>query len=142
MEKIKLIKLPHFTDERGELVPLELNEHIDWEAKRVYYAFNNEEKRGGHAHRIEKEIFICAQGEFTARLHDGNEWHEFNLKGPNEAVYIDNMIWHEFTDFSENGILLAVSSTNYDSTDYIRDFDKFIKLSSSANADSHSNIRI
>lgn len=127
MDKIKLIKLPHFTDERGELVPIELKEHIDWNAKRVYYAFNNQETRGGHAHRTEKEFFICARGEMTARVHDGKEWQVYKLKGPNQGIYVDNMIWHEFTDFSEDGILLAVSSTNYDPNDYVRDFDQFLK---------------
>lgn len=139
MKKIELVQLKHFNDERGELIPIELKEHIDWEAKRVYYAFNNKETRGGHAHKIEKELFICAQGEFTARVHDGEKWHEHKLKGPNQGIYIENMIWHEFTDFSEDGILLAVSSTNYDATDYIRDFDKFIKLSESSKVDSRTN---
>lgn len=127
MENIQLIKLPHFKDERGELVPIELKDHIDWEAKRVYYVFNNKETRGGHAHRTEKELFICVRGEFTARVHDGKEWQEHKLKGPDQAIYTDNMIWHEFTDFSENGILLAVSSTNYDPSDYVHDFDQFLK---------------
>jgi len=127
MDKIQLIKLPHFKDERGELVPIELKEHLNWEAKRVYYAFNNKETRGGHAHRTEKELFICARGSFTAKVHDGKEWHEYKLEGPEDAIYVDNWIWHEFTDFSEDGILLAVSSTNYDPEDYVRDFDQFLK---------------
>jgi len=126
MEKIKVIKLQHFTDERGELVPIELKDYLDWEAKRVYYVFNNKETRGGHAHKTEKELFICARGEFTARVHDGNKWQIFKLEGPDHGIYVDNMIWHEFTDFSEDAILLAVSSTNYDPTDYVRDFDQFI----------------
>jgi dTDP-4-dehydrorhamnose 3,5-epimerase-like enzyme len=127
MEKIKLIKLPHFKDERGELVPIELKDNIDWEAKRVYYAFNNKQTRGGHAHKTEKELFICARGEITARVHDGKEWQVYKLKGPDDAIYVHNWIWHEFTDFSEDGILLAVSSTNYDPNDYVRDFDQFLK---------------
>ncbi len=130
MNKIQTYNLPLFTDERGQLVPIELKDYIDWEPKRVYYAFNNKETRGGHAHRTEKELFICPRGEITARVHDGKDWQEHKLKGPDNAIYVDNMIWHEFTDFSEDAILLAVSSTNYDPSDYVRDFDKFLKLSS------------
>lgn len=127
MDKIKLIKLPHFKDERGELVPIELKEFLDWEPKRVYYAFNNKNTRGGHAHRTEKELFVCLKGEITARVHDGKKWHEEKLKGPTEGIYVDNMIWHEFTDFESDAILLAVSSTSYDPKDYVRDFNQFLK---------------
>jgi dTDP-4-dehydrorhamnose 3,5-epimerase-like enzyme len=127
MQKIKLHKLPLFTDERGQLVPVELKEYIDWEPKRIYYAFNNKQKRGGHAHRIEKELFICAKGFIVAKVHDGEKWQEHKLEGPGDAIYVDNYIWHEFTDFSEDAILLAVSSTNYNPDDYIRDLDHFLK---------------
>lgn len=126
MKSFEFIKLQEFNDEKGTLVPLELKEYINWEPKRVYYAIDNKSDRGGHAHRIEKELFICPRGEITARLHDGLKWHEKRLKSPLDAVRVDNMIWHEFTDFTDDAILLAVSSTNYDKKDYIRDFDKFL----------------
>ncbi len=132
MKKIKLHKLPLFTDEKGQLVPVELKEYIHWEPKRIYYAFNNKKNRGGHAHKLEKELFICVKGLITAKVHDGEKWYEYKLEAPGDAIYVDNMIWHEFTDFSEDAILLAVSSTNYNPEDYIRDFDQFLKLSSSA----------
>lgn len=126
MTPFKFYTLQLFEDERGSLVPLELKDFIDWTPKRVYYSYGNSETRGGHCHRTEKELFICQKGSFKARIHDGSIWHEKTLQ-PREAVRVDNMIWHEFTDFSKDGILLAVSSTNYDPDDYIRDFDQFLK---------------
>jgi dTDP-4-dehydrorhamnose 3,5-epimerase-like enzyme len=126
MKSFEFFTLPVFTDDRGSLVPLELKEYISWEPKRVYYAVNMKEGRGGHSHRIENELFICLQGSMTVRLHNGSEWIEREIKSPMEAVRVDNMIWHEFMNFSENAILLAVSSTNYNGDDYIRDFDQFL----------------
>lgn len=126
MNSYEFFTLPVFTDDRGSLVPLEIKEYVSWEPKRVYYAIDNEDGRGGHSHRTEQELFICLQGSMTVKLHDGNEWIERDMTSPKEALRVDNMVWHEFTNFSEDAILLAVSSTNYDSDDYIRDFDQFL----------------
>jgi len=126
MKPFEFFTLPIFTDDRGSLVPLELKEYISWNPKRVYYATNIKGSRGGHSHRIEQELFICLQGKMTARLHDGKNWTEKEMQSPHEAVRVDNNVWHEFTNFSQDAILLAVSSTNYDSDDYVRDFDQFL----------------
>lgn len=127
MNSYEFFTLPVFTDDRGSLIPLELKEYISWEPKRVYYAIDMKDGRGGHTHRTEQELFICLQGSMTVKLHDGNKWIEKEMKAPLEAVRVDNWVWHEFTNFSDDAILLAVSSTNYDSEDYIRDFDQFLK---------------
>ena len=126
MNSYEFFTLPVFTDDRGSLVPLELKEYISWEPKRVYYAIDMKDGRGGHCHKTEQELFICLQGSMTVKLHYGNEWIEREMRAPKEAVRVDNWVWHEFTNFSEDAILLAVSSTNYDSDDYIRDFDQFL----------------
>jgi dTDP-4-dehydrorhamnose 3,5-epimerase-like enzyme len=128
--KFEFHTLPVFQDDRGSLVPIELKEYINWTPKRVYYLWGNTDTRGGHAHRIENELFVCQKGSVTARLHDGRQWHEKRLDSPKDAVRVDNMIWHEFTDFSEDALLLAVTSTNYDTDDYIRDFDQFLNETS------------
>lgn len=130
MHSFEFFTLPVFTDDRGSLVPIELKSHIPWEPKRVYYALNMKDGRGGHCHRTECELFVCLQGKMTVKLHDGKQWIEREINAPMEAVRVDNMIWHEFTNFSDDAILLAVSSTNYDSDDYVRDFDQFLKETS------------
>jgi dTDP-4-dehydrorhamnose 3,5-epimerase-like enzyme len=126
IKNFKFFTLPEFDDEKGSLVPVELSDYISWEPKRIYFAFDNENTRGGHAHRLENEFFICQKGKITVKLHDGKEWYIEHLNGPRTAVRVDNMVWHEFTDFTDDAILLAVSSTNYDKDDYIRDFDQFL----------------
>jgi hypothetical protein len=37
------------------------------------------------------------------------------------------MIWREMFDFSENCVLIVLASDYYDESDYIRDYDKFLK---------------
>jgi hypothetical protein len=37
------------------------------------------------------------------------------------------MIWREMFDFSENCVLIVLASDYYDESDYIRDYDEFLK---------------
>lgn len=118
------------TDSRGSLTPLELKEYIDFDVRRIYTVHHNpsEQIRGGHAHIKEEELFILTAGACVAKLHDGQQWIEIPMQANREALYVGNMIWHQFEQFSVDGVLLALSSTNYnpDRSDYIEDLDTFL----------------
>lgn len=127
MSKFKKIQLKTFEDERGKLTPIELPDYIDWPVKRVYYVTDVKEARGGHAVRGEKKMYIMMQGSCKARLHDGDEWHEFEMNGPSEALLMQEMCFREFTDFSQGSVLAIISNMSYDPEAYIYDLDEFIK---------------
>ncbi len=125
-DKFKLIKIPRHTDPRGNLSAIELHEYIDWVPKRVYYVTNVTQDRGGHAVRGEKKIYVCVQGTMTARIHNGKEWHEFQLSGPDDAILMNEMCWREFKNFSPGAVLMAISNMNYEKDKYIYDFEEFL----------------
>lgn len=125
---MKKIKIPTFADERGNLSVLELKDFIDWEPKRIYYVTGAVKDRGGHAVKGEKKIYICAQGTITARLHDGKEWTEIKLTGPDDGILVEDLVYRVFKDFSEGAVLVAVSNMNYEKDKYIYDFDEFVKV--------------
>lgn len=127
-EKIKRIQLPTHEDERGKLTVLELKDFITWEPKRIYYVTDVKKDRGGHAVKGEKKIYVCMQGSCTARIHDGEQWHEFELKGPGDALQMEGMCWREFGEFTEGTVLMAVSSVNYEPDQYIYDLEEFLRL--------------
>lgn len=127
MEIVKQIKIPTFSDDRGDLSAIEMKDFADWAVKRIYYVTNTKLKRGGHAVIGEKKLYVCLQGEITGRLHDGEKWHEFHLKGPTDAISMDGLCWREFDDFSAGSVLLAVSNMNYEKDKYIMDFDQFME---------------
>lgn len=131
MSSVKSIKIPTFTDERGSLSAAELKDYIDWKPERIYYVTDVKQKRGGHAVIGEKKIYICVQGEITARIHDGERWEEYKLKGPDDALIMDEMNYREFDDFSQGAVLLSISNMNYDKSKYIYDFDEFISYKNS-----------
>lgn len=124
----KLYELRTFTDERGSLTPMELKDYFDFDVKRTYTVHSNKTKRGGHCHLHEEEFFYMASGSCTARLHDGKDWVEVKMKPNETGMYVGTFVWHEFDNFSDDGVLVALSSTNYnpERTDYIEDFNEFL----------------
>ncbi len=124
-----MFELKTFTDERGSLTPIELKDYFSFDVKRTYTVHNNSTKRGGHCHLCEEEFFYLASGTCTARLHDGNDWIEIEMDANTDAIYVGTYVWHEFDNFSEDGVLVALSSTNYnpERNDYIEDFNEFLK---------------
>ncbi|MFZ5391557.1 MAG: sugar 3,4-ketoisomerase [Patescibacteria group bacterium] len=129
MAAFKKFILPIHTDDRFSLIPLELKDQIDFEVKRVYALLAAKQPTGSHCHKTEKECFICFKGQVTAVIDsDGQGLKEIILKQA-EAIYVGNYVWHHFKDFSDDCLLVALSSTNYDTTrqDYINDYGEFIK---------------
>lgn len=126
----KLVDLQSFTDVRGSLTPLELKDFIDFAVKRMYVVHDNKTDRGGHAHIVEEELFVLVSGSCTANIHDGSDWKEIKLEANKQALYVGQMVWHGFSNFSPDGVLVALSSTNYNPnrSDYVEDFDQFLKL--------------
>jgi len=86
-------------------------------------------RRGYHAHRDLQQVAICISGSCKFLLDDGRERVEnVILDSPNKGLFIDKMIWREMYDFSDDCILLVLASEYYDESDYIRDYEEFLKL--------------
>lgn len=114
-------------DERGNLVAIEESE-IPFQVKRVYYMFDtrSDVRRGFHAHRSLKQLLICIHGSCKIHLDDGISQEEIVLDVPYEGIYLDNVIWREMYDFSEDAVLMVLASEPYDERDYIRNYADFL----------------
>jgi dTDP-4-dehydrorhamnose 3,5-epimerase-like enzyme len=129
---MKLGRLINFEvkgDERGNLIALEGNKNIPFEIKRVYYIYGTEKgvRRGFHAHKNLKQIAVCVSGSCKFLLDDGEKKEVVLLDSPDKGLFINKMIWREMFDFSENCVLIVLASDYYDESDYIRDYDEFLK---------------
>lgn len=124
----KSFDLKTFTDPRGSLTPMELRDYFEFDVKRAYTVHGNKEMRGGHAHIVEEEFFFMTSGSCIAEIHDGENWIEIELKANERGLYTGLMVWHQFKDFSEDGVMVALSSTNYnpDRSGYIESFEEFL----------------
>jgi len=128
---LKQIKFNTFSDDRGSLTPIEFKDYVDWEVKRAYYLTDITKPRAWHSVKGEKKFYVCVKGWLKCRLHDGVKWHDFNLNGPNEAILMEGDYFRDFYEFSEDCVLLALSSVNYNADDYIFDLDEFISYKNS-----------
>ncbi|MDP2636857.1 MULTISPECIES: FdtA/QdtA family cupin domain-containing protein [unclassified Pseudoalteromonas] len=129
MSLIKLINLPPLGDERGSLVSLESNKSIPFDVKRVYYIFGTKPgvSRGFHAHKKLKQVAVCVTGKCRMTLDNGTQREDEWLDSATKGILIEDMIWREMHDFSEDCVLLVLASEHYDESDYIRSYDEFLK---------------
>lgn len=129
MEIVKF-KFPPHGDDRGQLVAIETGVDIPFEVKRVYYIYDtlSDVHRGCHAHRDLQQILICVHGKCKILLDNGYERESVLLDNPNEGLYITKDMWREMYDFSEETVLLVLASRHYDESDYIRNYDDFIRM--------------
>jgi len=123
------ITLRTFSDESGSLTPVELKDFVAWPVKRVYYLTDVRGSRGGHCVKGERKIYICQKGTVKCRFHDGlsSDWVQFELRGPSDGIVMDGDYYRDFYDFSEDAVLMAISSVNYNPEDYIYDLNEFIE---------------
>lgn len=128
MQIVKYVFQPH-GDERGQLVALEEMKDIPFKIKRVYYMYGTAEgvRRGYHAHKSLEQILVCIHGSCKILLDNGVEKKVVPLEKPYEGVYVANNMWREMYDFSPDAVLLVLASELYDESDYIRNYDEFLK---------------
>lgn len=129
MKLAKILTFPIIGDSRGSLIALETFENIPFDVKRVYYIFDTLSgvSRGFHAHQNLKQVLICVKGSCRILLDDGNLKDNITLDSPQTGLLIESLVWREMHDFSEDCVLLVLASEYYDETDYIRDYDNFLR---------------
>lgn len=130
MSLLQFVNFPTLGDERGSLVALEANKTVPFDIKRVYYIFGTQAlvSRGFHAHKNLKQVAVCITGKCRMVIDDGKERVDTWLDSPTKGLLINDLVWREMHDFSDDCVLLVLASEHYDETDYIRDYQKFIKL--------------
>lgn len=127
---VRIIKLPKFLDERGNLSFVEENNHIPFEIKRTYWIYDvpGGENRGGHAFRENQEFIVALSGAFDVVVDDGQEKKSFCLSRSYYGLYIPKGLWRTMENFSTNAVALEFGSVCYSAEDYVRDYDEFLKL--------------
>lgn len=128
-DQCPIINFNDLGDERGRLVVIEGNQAIPFEIKRVFYIYESDSTvvRGQHANRESEFVLINVAGTSKVRITDGSEEFIVELNKPMMGVYIPKMIWKDMYDFSSDSVLLVLASTHYDSSEYIRDYKKYLE---------------
>ncbi len=125
---VKLVQGAMRGDIRGELTALEFDHDLPFVPKRSFLVFNvpSTKVRGEHAHRVCHQVLYCLAGSVHALADDGSTREEFLLNKPNVGLYVPPMTWGSQYRYSADAVLQVFASHNYDSNDYIRDYDSFL----------------
>lgn len=134
------VQLKRIEDDRdGVLCIGEGARDLPFEMKRFYYITNLENARsvrGKHAHRCLWQAIFCVCGSFVLGLDDGFTQQNITMWQNNVGVLLGPGLWHTMHSFSSGCVLLVVASDYYDESDYIRDYDVFLKFVRGKNEDS------
>ncbi|WP_431244622.1 sugar 3,4-ketoisomerase [Flavobacterium sp. P21] len=128
VQDISLLKIPVVEDLSGNLAFIQ-NGVLPFEFKRVYYLFDvpSTAFRGGHSHIEQHEVLIALSGSFEVIVNDGKDKKSYLLNKPNIGLHLPKGIWRELENFSSGSVCLVLASDVFEETDYIRDYETFLK---------------
>jgi dTDP-4-dehydrorhamnose 3,5-epimerase-like enzyme len=132
VDDCKIIILNKHHQPQGNLTVVENSKDVPFDVKRVYYSYDipNGKARGAHAHKKLYQLLVAASGCFTVTLDDGTVKRTFMLNHPYQGLLIVPGIWRTLDEFSPGSVCLCLASEKYDPSDYIRDYDEFLKYKS------------
>lgn len=126
----QIIDFPKICDPRGNLSFIESEGHVPFEVKRCYWIYDvpGGMFRNGHAFREQDELIVSLSGSFDVVLNDGTGEKRYHMSRSYYGLYVPHMTWRAIDNFSTNSVALVLSSTCYEPSDYIEDFNEFLKL--------------
>lgn len=129
--QMKILEFADLGDERGNLVVVEGGGwDIPFDIKRVFYIYGSDADiiRGRHANIKTEFVMINVSGKSKVKVDNGSEQTIVELDRPRMGLYLSNMVWKDMYDFSADSVLLCLASEHYDASEYIRDYDEYIRI--------------
>lgn len=122
--------LDTFTDERGSLTVIEAEKDIPFVVRRAYWIYNvpEEQERGKHANRMTYQYLVAVKGRVEITLENKEGKRAYVLDRPDKGVLIPPMTWNELLSFSEDAVLLVLSSQPYRPEMYINSYEEFLRI--------------
>lgn len=129
IDDCRIVELGKHHGATGNLTVVENGKTAQFETKRVFFIYDipGGVSRGGHSHKTLRELIIATSGSFEVYVNDGNKEQTFILNNPSKALLLPAGVWEELRNFSSGAVALVLASIPYEPTDYIRDFQEFIK---------------
>ena len=121
--------MPKYSDIRGDIVVGEANKQIPFIPKRWFMVHNvpSKEVRGEHAHIECSQFLVCVSGSVSCVVDDGKNKAQVLLDTPSKGLLISPKVWGIQYKYSKDAVLCVFASHEYDSDDYIRNYDEFVK---------------
>ena len=127
----KHLNFPKISDPRGNLTFIQFPDQIPFEIQRVFWTYNvpGGEIRGGHAYKTQQEVIIAISGSFDVITKDRQgQIQRIHLNRGYEGLHLPPNTWRHLENFSTNAVSLHLSSCIFNNSDYINDYEEFLKL--------------
>jgi len=124
----RVTAIPVVADSRGALSYAQLGDQLPFVPRRYFLLFDVPAGaiRGAHAHRDLEQFIVCVHGSCRVILDDGTHRDELRLSSPERGVYVPALLWTTVVPDSRDTVVIVLASAEYDSEDYIRDYDEFL----------------
>jgi len=110
-------------DANGSLM---IYENFPFDVKRTFVAYIQlGRQRGGHANHGCDQVFSVISGEVVLRVETADGKEEYHMRQNGRGVYVPAMAWRTLMAKTRFACVLVHASTEYDESDYIRDYDEF-----------------
>jgi UDP-2-acetamido-3-amino-2,3-dideoxy-glucuronate N-acetyltransferase len=118
-----MVQIPLFRDERGILIPLELQKEVPFPVVRLFFVSDvvKEKTRGGHAHKSCNQFLIGLAGRTTVITSDGTDQRSFVLD-IGGALHLPPLIF-ALQKFDVGTVLAVCCDQPYDVNDYIDEIE-------------------
>jgi hypothetical protein len=120
----------HGSDREGMLTVAQNDPRIPFEIKRIFWVVDTPVgvARGRHAHRETEMVLIAVRGSIEVEVESRNfPKQSFKLDSQNTGLFLPILTWHTMR-YSPDAIQLVLASAIYRASDYIRDYNEFLKL--------------
>ena len=130
IEQCRVLTLNKHHHSNGNLTVVEDYNEIPFKIKRTYYLYDipGSETRGGHSHHHLYQLVVAISGAFDVTIDDGLNAQTITLNRPEQGLLIVPGIWRTLQNFSSGAVCMVIASEPYDESDYVRDYDEFLKL--------------
>lgn len=126
----KLLNFNEHRDDRGALIAFETAHEIPFGIQRIYMIYDTKHNvsRGFHAHKTLQQVLVCIRGSCYVKVDNGIDTEMVVLDSPLKGLYIRDNIWREMHNFTTDCILVVFADQYFHEQDYIRDYDKFLRV--------------
>ena len=85
--------------------------------KRFYFLTDNKDTRAECKHKNSEQALFCTHGSCNVFVQN-ETIQNYVLQTPNKGIIIEKNDWHRIDNFSEDCVLVVLSSSVYDAEDY------------------------
>jgi UDP-2-acetamido-3-amino-2,3-dideoxy-glucuronate N-acetyltransferase len=127
---VKLIPIQKNSDPRGNLLAFEADQNLPFKVKRIFMVNSvpSDQIRGIHAHRECWQFLVAVAGSITVSFDDGITSQELVLDRDDYGLLMPPLTYGRQFNYSQDAVLLVLTSHAYDASDYIDDYEEFLQI--------------